>query len=219
MKRIAYLTTLVLGAGLVTVTAQSLVTSRAALGGNDLIDWGALGPEFLGVAQPFTITSVGALETATVTQVGSPWFERRNQGSGWGGNFLPGENLLWSQGANGPVTLQFATPVFGVGMQIQANFYGPFTGTLDVFDGGNNLIASFTEAGVSDGAGDGSAIFIGVTSPTANISKITVGVLNGATDQDMAMNQVSLVIPEPQTCAAVAGLGLLGLIAFRRSKD
>jgi hypothetical protein len=48
--------------------------------------------------------------------------EVRQQGNGWAGNFAPNDFVLWTGGANGPITISFASPVFGAGAQIQSNY-------------------------------------------------------------------------------------------------
>src|SRR5437870_330573 len=96
---------MLLGAAEQASADHMLVTSRSALGSNDFVDWGVLGPPFTTVSNPFPITSNGGIDV-TVSQPSGD-FERRDQGDGWDGNFAPGTKLLWDQG-NGPtVTLDF----------------------------------------------------------------------------------------------------------------
>ena len=75
-------------------------TNSTDLAGNDSVNWGTLGSTFTNISNPFTINSVGG-NTLNVSQSGGD-FERRDQGRGWSGNFLPGDRLLWTQGGNGP---------------------------------------------------------------------------------------------------------------------
>ena len=118
--------------------------------------------------------------------------------------------------------LDFATPVAGVGAQLQGllsgNGYGAFTGQMDVFDASNNLLGSFTLPGNSNGNADGSAIFLGVTSSAADIAKVIFSAPGVAS---LGVNQVSLltaVVPEPATLGLLAA-GLAGLAAVGRRRS
>src|SRR5262245_17490070 len=92
---------------------------------------------------------------------------------------------------------------------------------LNVFDSGNNLLASFSEAGVGNDHADNSAIFLGVRNDTANIDHITY--TNTPLTLGFSMNQVDLVtgqltpIPEPGTILLLAtSLTGLGIASWRR---
>jgi len=195
------------------------VNNRVALGGNDFIDWGTLGPSGTGLPNPFVAASNGGIGT-TVTQPGGGTFLRLDQSGGWNGNFAPGNALIWNLDSSDTISMQFSTPVAGAGAQVQSNFFGNFTMTLEVFDSGNNLLGSFSEAGISTSDADNSAIFLGVLNNTANIDHISY-VLSGI-QGGLALNQLDLVtsegplapIPEPGTILLLAtsltGLGVAG---------
>jgi hypothetical protein len=202
----------------------TLVTSRAALGANDLIDWGQLGPSFTQITNPVTVTSTGG-NTAITAQVSGNG-ERRDQGFGWAGNFAPGDRLYWTQyGFNsndqGPVTLTFNKFMSGAGAQVQENFFGGFTAFISAHDSSHNLLGTFTENGLSTPNGDNSAIFIGVSSSSANIASVTFGLTSAQVGNtaDFAINQVSLVssnavpVPEPSSLA-IAGIGAIFFTFF-----
>src|SRR6266851_3785034 len=108
----------------------SLVTTRAALGTTDSIDWGQLGPESTAPPNPSAVTSTVGI-SAIVGKVLPGAFARQDQSSLWAGNFAAGDRLLWTHdlasSTNNPITLNFgARGVFGGGAQIQANFPGDF---------------------------------------------------------------------------------------------
>lgn len=211
---------LVLAIGLLSGGAQasvSLVTDASTLGANDQISWAQLGSAFTPVASPAAVVSDGGL-SVTATSAGGV-FERRDQDTGWTGNFPAGEALLWTQYVGPDITLTFASPVFGAGARIQSDYYGAFTARISASDG--SLLGSFTHDGNSNGV-RGEAIFIGVLSTQADVGSITF-TLDSAAGQpnNFAIGTVLLnstaPVPEPESLAMMfAGLGVLGAVARRR---
>ncbi|GIV16097.1 MAG: hypothetical protein KatS3mg022_1532 [Armatimonadota bacterium] len=202
--------------------ALTFITNRTALGGNDYVDWGVLGATYTVVSNPVSLNSNGGLPL-TVSKPTSGSFERLDQGSGWWGNFAQGDHLLWTLYEVGPMVIEFASPVIGAGAQIQRNWYGAFTGTIMAYDAANNLLGSFSLAGLSNGNSDNSAIFLGVLDSSAVIKKVVFDVDN--TTGDFAINRLDLVtqggapvIPEPGTMLLMSIGGLaIGLgRRFRR---
>jgi hypothetical protein len=197
--------------------ALTFVNSRPALGGNDYVDWGVLGPSYTVVNNPFTVTSNGGL-SMTVSKPVDP-FERRDQGSDWLGNFAPGDHLIWTRDVAGAMVIDFAVPVLGAGAQIQQDAYGTFTGTIQAYDTLGNLLGSFNLAGNSTGNGDNSAIFLGVLDNSPSIKKIVFMTDGG--QEDFAINRLDLVtqgspvIPEPGTMLLM-GIGGLAIGLGRR---
>jgi hypothetical protein len=198
--------------------ALTQVGSRGALGADDFIDWGTLGGSGTTVASPFNIPTDNGLNV-NVSKTPGGLFERRNQGSGWNGNFANGDRLLWTQHTTGPIVLDFANPVKGAGTQIQANFFGNFLGSIEAFDSANMSLGSFSLPGISNSNGDNSAIFLGVISDSFNIKKLVFNADHSQFFDDFAINRVDVVAtPEPGTMALL-GTGVVGLIARRRRRN
>lgn len=205
----------------------TFITNRTALGGTDFVDWGVLGSPFTTVSNPFSITSFGGLNLEVSQPFGS--FERRNQSdpffgnfetTGWGGNFTPGDRLIWTQNNPGPLTIDFNSPVLGAGAQIQRNVFGNFLGTIEAFDSGGISLGGFSLQGLSNDNGDNSAIFIGLLSNTANIDKLVFSVDSGS--QDFAINQLDIVtkpVPESSFVFGVLVFSALGAGSVRKRKQ
>jgi hypothetical protein len=167
--------------------SYSLVTSRSALAGTDYVNWGHFGPAGTLVANPSTILSNGGL-SINVSKAVSGSFKIDEQlpavvgaSNSWNGNFAPGDLLLYTNNFGvdqvNPVTLDFgATAVAAGGAQIQADPGGKFTARVEAFDAGGNSLASFTENGDSTNTRANSAIFIGISSTSATISKIALSI-------------------------------------------
>ncbi len=205
-----------------------LVTSRAALGGDDFVDWGQLGAANTHVENPSPFVSNSGFITGTVGRENQGDLQRRNENppgsGGWNGNFAPGDRLIWTNNLAGAMLIDFDSPVAGLGAQIQMDrLLGLFDATIEVYDVLNNLLASFTIQGDSNNNKDNSAVFIGVLSDSANIDHIVLFTDAARTrDQDdFAINQLDLRTAVPGPAALVmVGLGLLVLgVVGRRLRD
>ena len=155
-----------------------------SFGANDYYDWGTLGPGTT-VNNSSTVTShLG--KSATISQASaSGTFQILKQsltpntwspGTGWNGNFVPGDNVLSTNSTGGSITITFANPVHGALTQIQRNAFGDFTAILTAYDVSNDTLGNFSLAGLSTSNADNSAIFIGVKDSTASIAKLTFSV-------------------------------------------
>jgi hypothetical protein len=214
MKRLAFLAAFAClcgcalpGAGRAGIIS---VTSPAILAPNDSIDWGQLGPDSAAISSPQAVTSGGGLG-ASVSTTDPQGFIRFDQGNDWHGNFAPGDRLIDNySGGMFPLTVAFASPVRGAGANIEPDEQTTFTATIEAFDGSTSL-GTFTEAGVSNGSADGSAIFIGVLDTNAEITSIVFGLTNVPSDGgNFAINSVRLVTPAVTAAPEPASLTLLG---------
>ena len=204
-------------AGLVS-QAGAQTTGVTAPGGVDSVAFGQLGPSFTTVGDGAAVTTVNSV-AANVFLADEGSMERLDQGNGWNGNFVPGDALLWNQGnyqqTGIDMSFSFATPISGFGEFIQADYFGGFTGTISAYDSSDNLLGTFSEAGNSTSAGDGSAIFLGISSDSANISSVDFNVVDQFGGDSLALGNVGRV-PDAASTSGLLGLAALGLGMIRR---
>lgn len=199
-------------------SAVVLATSPAALGANSYIDWGQLGADLTTASSPFAVTSnLGLIGTVS----GPNEFWAIQQGNTWGGNFAPGDNVLYSTGP-GAFSISFASPVAGAGARFQSAFLGSFVARISAYDLADVILGTVSLAGTSNSAGDGSAIFVGARSTARDISRILINVQQSEADVDFAISRLELAVPpasvpEPST-VAFAVTGLLGIALLRRRR-
>jgi hypothetical protein len=201
-------------------------TGPGCLNGSDSFDWANnYGPEFSDIPNGSAAVSNSGALTATVNFGGGGDGLRMDQGSGWNGNFNPGEALLWTNSpGQGPITFTFSQLLTGLGTNIQADFLGPFTAFLQVFDSHGNLIDSVSQNGDSNPNGDGSAIFIGLANEVG-IASATFSLTSCPCDTtDFAIGSLDVApvptsVPEPSSCIPLAtGFGLAGLSGYLRRR-
>jgi PEP-CTERM motif len=197
------------------------VTDPGSLGANDFIDWGQLGDAGTAVSSPASVTSNNGLD-ATASTDDPAGFIRLDQDNGWNGNFSSGDALLNNNSETlFPLTITFASPIFGAGANIQMDNPATFTAQIEAFNGATSL-GTFTEDGVSNGNADGSAIFIGLLDDTQEITSITFTLTASSGSNDFAINALQLngtpaETPEPGTIVLSAmGIAAAGFVARRK---
>lgn len=215
------LTSLLLLFTAATVQAVPIqVLTRADLGGNDVIDWLALGASGAMVPNPSSVTSKILGLVATVSQPGVGPLQRKDQGASpdWVGNFADGAHLLWNVDGSDSISLSFSAPVFGAGAQVQPTFTGPFNAILRAFDVDDILVASYAGVGLASMTGDDSALFLGLLDSVPSIKRITFSVTTNEPGSGLAVNHVDVLAPTPEPATLVLAAISLGgaLIAGRR---
>lgn len=219
--------------------AVSLVTNRADLKGNDSIDWSSLGKvlnpfnpnsaDFLGFS--FSGTSARGLGLdVDINPINPPItppfvFKTAPIPQGIPTNFANGDFLLFTglqfgpfpaPGNPGPISISFAQPVRAAGAQIAVDDEPNFVGTIKAFDINDNLLDSFNVNGTSSTALDNSAIFLGVKSALAEISRIEFS--SNFNNRAIGINTLSIdnpAIPEPSLTMAILVMGS-GLLCLKK---
>jgi hypothetical protein len=217
--------------------AIHLVTQASDLGADDSIDWSQLGDAPSLLFGPQLVSTDLGNQALVLSQGGV--FARFDQGTGWAGNFTPGATLLTTAGQGPGITLIFANPVIGAGVQIQSRALGAFTAQVIGIDGAvleeyinTGTITSvpvFTENGVAQVGTPkhpvDPAIFIGLKSDAADIYAINFQLTAATKNPDafaisnvaIASGPIASAAPEPGTwLLMLLGVGGVGLV-LRRS--
>lgn len=183
---------------------MGFVTSRTALGAQDGLEWDTVAP--FGSLCPWdsdrhgvpckSAHGIDVLITSPGPNVLIVSQQGLDTGSDWAGNFTQGDILLNAVGSALPVVINFSKPVSGAGAQIQpGGIGGPFRGVLTVFRLANSkpVGQAFPFGGVSSNANDGSAVFAGVRSPRADVSRIEFRASDAHNrDLQIAVNALSI---------------------------
>jgi hypothetical protein len=147
------------------------------------------------------------------------------QGSTWIGNLASGMGAIYNGAAFGNTPTQIAATfdsgVSGAGAWIQADFYGSFTASIELFDISFQSLGSYSLDGYSDG-NPGTALFIGAYTGTPNVWAAQFDTTaSGFHDHDFAIGTLGIshaaAVPEPATLG-LAGTALIAFAVFARRK-
>jgi hypothetical protein len=162
------------GSSLPAFAGVTQVLTPSTLAADSSVSLGSLGSSGTIVASGSTATtSTGS----TVTFLASTSLYAVEQGTSWSGNFLPGDDLLYSYG-NTSITIDPSVLVQGAGLQIQSSALGTYYAQVSAYDGTGALLGSVTGSGSSTRSADGSALYLGLTSTSFDIDKLVVQLLS-----------------------------------------
>ncbi len=126
------------------------------------------------------------------------------QGQPQPGPFVP------ALGNPGPITITFDTPVKGAGTQLAVDDTLAFQAFVSAFDTGDNLLGTFSIDGTSSLNLDNSAVFLGVQSETANISRLVFS--SSEDNRAIGINTLSIIgVPEPTSILALFTVVTFGI--------
>ena len=212
------------------------VTSPSNLLANSTVSIGSLGASGTIIASGSSATTSSG---TTTTFTASSSLYSMEQGANWTGNFSLGDDLVYSWG-NTSITINPSELVQGAGLQVQSGTLGTYYAQLSALDSSGNLLGSVTGTGTSTTAGDGSALYLGLTSsgfdidrlvvqllaPTAKLGKFSIGnigLVEGAYSVAAAGSSgggagVSAA-PESTSAGFLGGVSLVILGMWRRARS
>ncbi|MGJ5632708.1 hypothetical protein [Nostoc sp. CALU 1950] len=212
-------------------SAITFVQNRTDLQSNDKIEWSSLGKVIDPFASnpstflppSFSATSTGGLGVnVNIPSAGGditpPFIFQNNPPVQT--NFGAGDFLLFTgfsptiipTGNPNPLTIVFDKNVKAAGTQIAASGSAnlDYEVFVSAFDDANNLLGTFSLPGISSGARDNSAVFLGVKSDTANIRSLVFS--TSSPQRGFGINTVSIAtVSEPYSDFGLLILGTLGL--------
>ncbi len=226
MKKTFALCLLCLALGIGNAWAGVIGTTNPAQF-NDLVDWcvqyGCSGQQ-LATPQPWS--SAGG-NTGLVGLVGTQQgFFVLQQDSNWNGNFADNMGLIYNGNAYGntptDIAATFDQGLYGAGAWIQANYFGPFTASIELFDSSYQSLGTFTTSGTS-AHNPGTALFIGGYIYTPDVWAVQFDATGtGTNEPDFAIGTMGLqttVTPEPTTLLLMGTLlGLHGIVRRRMAR-
>jgi len=231
----------VAGSCLPALAGITQVTSPSNLLANSTVSIGSLGSSGTIVASGSSATTSSG---TSVTFTSSTSLYSVQQGTTWLGNFSNGDDLLYSWG-NTSITINPSELVQGAGLQIQSGTLGTYYAQLSALDSSGNTLGSITGTGSSTTAGDGSALYLGLTSngfdidklvvqllsPTPKLGKFSIGnigliegaySLAGASSSGGGLNNVAIPpspAPESTSAGFLGGVSLVILGMWKRARS
>ncbi|MDZ8185480.1 MAG: hypothetical protein RMX96_11570 [Nostoc sp. ChiSLP02] len=226
--------------------ATFLASDRATFGGNDELNWVSLGkvfnpaaPDFSAfLGNSFSATSQGSLglnvniASTNNSFITPPFVFQTLPRPGIPTNFANGDYVLFggidqrafgpnpsfpAPGNGGPLTITFDRPVFGAGTQIAVDDRPTFDIFVSAYDSANNLLNTFSTKGTSSLLLDNSALFVGVRSDEANISRLVFS--TSFPQQGLAINKISIIgVPEPTYTLAILVFGISSVVLKVRQR-
>ncbi len=157
-----------------------LITSRSDLGGNDHVDWAALGPSKTPIVTPRQgQTADGAWYVLTQPKHLVRLRQGTDAAATWVGNFAQDDAVLATSLDPSPIEIRFTPPVRGAGAQVQpadlpGNAGKKFRARIVAQDAGGNVLAQFDLDGRSTNGNDDQAIFIGILSDQPGIVSLEI---------------------------------------------
>ena len=204
------------------------VNQRTTLGGNDRIDWGTLGSGELFKQLPNSFSTQSengrGLSVSVPSFFGSPQplvFKTQPIPS-IETNFPTGQNILFTGFANvefppitntALLTVKFDKPVKAAGTELAlVGKQKPYDAIASAFDAENNLLGTFSTT-----EEDNSPVFLGISSDTANISRLVLR--TSEANVPFGINALSFVtIPEPGSTFALIAIALGAGLALKQKR-
>ena len=137
-------------------------------------NWQNAGPEYANLGNNFNMTLPSGLSFDVFTDDGR--LERRDQGNGWLGSFLPNDSLLRKAKGSAPIEITFSAPICAFGTQVQNDIWGGYSVWAKAYDINGDLLADAFTAGNANWTADGSTPFIGFASHHQVIKRVVIGV-------------------------------------------
>ncbi len=210
---------------ILATAATVIVALSAAPALADTINFGQFGPDGTHVADSATGTTSGGLDVGfTITGPKGGGYTTAVQNSDWQGEFADASPVLWDTGVSGTgdagaITITFDSPIQSItGISAEANDFGPFTATMQVFGASGLLGTSTFSSDNNDGLNPGSIPGFSFTSGSADITSIVISTTNddgqGVGLGPTATEDVIVEgVPEPATWTLLlAGIGGLGAV-------
>ena len=188
----------------------------------DTVDWCQFGCAGNQIPTPANFTSAGS-NTGEVGLVGSlQGFYNLQDPTTWNGDYPPGMGLVYNGVAYGNSPAAIATTfdegLYGAGAYIQANYYGPFTATITLFDALDQVLGSYTTTGVASDD-PSTLLFIGALDTSADVWAAQFDVIDQFGNEDFSIGMEGLATspavgtPEPSSLMLLgSAFGLVGVI-------